>query len=37
MAIFNNIVKNNRGYEIGHISHRKDGDYKKVGKDAWAF
>ena len=35
MSSLNNIVKNNRGYEIGHISHRKDGDYRKVGKDDW--
>lgn len=35
MSVLNNIVKNNRGYEIGHISHRKDGDYKKVGKGEW--
>lgn len=35
MSVLNNIVKSNRGYEIGHISHRKDGDYRKVGKDDW--
>lgn len=35
MSSLNNIVKSNKGYEIGHISHRKDGDYKKVGKGEW--
>ena len=35
MSVLNNIIKSNRGYEIGHISHRKDGDYKKVGKGEW--
>ena len=35
MGIINNIVKSNRGYEIGHISHRKDGDYKKFGNGDW--
>lgn len=35
MGSLNNIVKSNKGYEIGHISHRKDGDYKKVGKGEW--
>jgi ribosomal protein S18 acetylase RimI-like enzyme len=35
MSVLNKIVKSNKGYEIGHISHRKDGDYKKVGKDEW--
>lgn len=35
MGSLSNIVKSNKGYEIGHISHRKDGDYKKVGKGEW--
>ena len=35
MSVLNNIVKSNKGYEIGHISHRKDGDYRKVGKGEW--
>lgn len=35
MSSLNNIIKSNKGYEIGHISHRKDGDYKKVGKGEW--
>ena len=32
MSVISRTVKENKGYEIGHISHRKDGDYKKVGK-----
>lgn len=31
MAVIKNIIhKTSRGYPEGHISHRKDGDYKKV-------
>ena len=35
MSVISRTVKDNKGYEIGHISHRKDGDYKKVGKGEW--
>lgn len=32
MNVISRTVKENKEYEIGHISHRKDGDYKKVAQ-----